>query len=195
MGSYLLILMNYSTQRLGIDKLTIDSKTSKHGVGVVLFRDNLKMMSDCESLGFSRVTLAMFWETCGPWMFMHVQHDADALRTRLLFTSCYSGVTINGSKGRRKVIQQQQSSWDRWSPWYVATASRHQSTFDGTHLPGEGLVEDAAAAVLRMVAHPSVKEMAANAFNERSLDAWVHLTQVTFGILLQMYKYDEAPDA
>jgi len=139
--------------------------------------------------------LAMFWETCGPWMSMRAQHDATALHTPLF---CLQAA-------------------DQGSPPMETTEAANSANFYNPHDTGgihgmlllhlgmrvrltesickaKGLVKDAEGVVMRIELDPKDEELAANAFNAESPGAMVYLTRVPLGIWLQMDKYDDATD-
>jgi len=139
--------------------------------------------------------LAMFWETCGPWMSMRAQHDAAALHTPLF--------CLQAADQASPPLEAQEAAnlANQYNPH--ETGGMHGMLL--LHLgmrvrltesicKAKGLVKDAEGVVMKIVVHPQDEEMAAEAFNADTPGTTVYLTHVPLGIWLQMDKYDEAPD-
>ena len=142
--------------------------------------------------------LAMFWETCGPWMAMRAQHDARALQTPLF---CLQAADQSSPPMERKEAAK---LLNHYNPHETGGIHGMLLLHLGMKVrlteslcKEKGLVKDAEGIVKRIVVHPDDEEMAARAFKEVSSgnDTRVYLTQVPLGIWLRMDKYDEAPDA
>ena len=139
--------------------------------------------------------LAMFWETCGPWMFMRAQRDAHALETPLF---CLQAADQSSppmeTKDAAKLLNHYNPHETGGIHGMLLLHLGMRVRLTESICKEKGLVKDAEGIVLRVVVHAGDEETAASAFKETSLNARVYLTKVPLGIWLRMDKYDEAPD-
>ena len=139
--------------------------------------------------------LAMFWETCGPWMSMRAQHDATALHTPLFCLQAADQASPPLEAPDAALLANLYNPHDTggiMGMLLLHLGMRVRLT--ESICKAKGLVKDAEGVVMRIVLHPKDEDRAANAFNSASPGTTVYLTHVPIGIWLKMDKYDEAPD-
>jgi len=140
--------------------------------------------------------LALFSETCGPWMTMRARHDARALLTPLF---CLQAADRSSPPMQ---IQDAARLLNHYNPhetggihgmFLLHLGMRIRLT--DTLCKEKGLIKDAEGTVVRIVVHPRDADMVASAFRDAGTgdDARAYLTEMPLGIWLRMDKYDGAP--
>ena len=140
--------------------------------------------------------LAMFWESCGPWVLLRATHDAHALQTPLF---CLQAADQSSppmeTKEAAKLLNQYNPHDTGGIHGLLLLHLGMRVRLTESICKDKGLVKDAEATVVRIVIHPTDEEIAAQAFKQAPQDARVYLSHVPLGIWLRMEKYDEAPNA
>jgi len=139
--------------------------------------------------------LAMFWETCAPWMFMRAERDAHALQTPVFcLQAADQSLPPMETKEAAKLLNLYNPHDTGGIHGMLLLHLGMRVRLTESICKEKGLVKDAEGIVTRIVVHPNDEDIAARAFLETTLDARVYLTEVPLGIWLRMEKYDEAPD-
>ena len=142
--------------------------------------------------------LAMFWETCGPWMAMRAQHDALALQTPLF---CLQAADQSSPPMEKKEAAK---LLNHYNP--LDTGGKHGMLL--LHLgmkvrltesicKEKGLTKDAEGVVVHVTVHPDEEDLVRRGIKdaEDGHEIRLYLRRMPLGIWLRMDKYGETPAA
>ena len=151
-----------------------------------------------ESLFQQGHMLAMFWETCGPWMAMRAQHDALALQTPLfcLQAADQSSPPMEKKEAAKLLNHYNPHETDGMHGMFLLHSGMKVRLTDSL-CKEKGLIKDAEGVVVHITEHPDDDDLVGRGIKdaEDGREVRLYLTQVPLGIWLQMDKYDETPAA
>ena len=142
--------------------------------------------------------LAMFWETCGPWMAMRAKHDALALHTPLFCLQAADQSTPRMDKKDAAKLLNHYNPHDTGGMHGMFQVHLGMKVRLTDSLCKElGLVKDAEGVVVHISAHPDDEEMVRRGIKEAEdgHEVRLYLTQMPLGLWLRMDKYEDTPQA